>query len=521
MGITGGRGCTGRGVGGGGVGGRGGSGGTGGSSLGSSGTPGLTGSATTAPVTAASGTGAVAVGPVVISGGVTDHVPVGYVCVTLVGAYFDTSSVPDVAVTAGNGTTSGHVTFDSSSTPVSTVRFGVTKSSTTPGSYQVSNIVATPATGAGSIEVAVTYGTSAQCAGDATSIGTSVAATITGAAVARVYGATADATAAAEVEHQFDASATGCPGRVGSRPIVLATDADFADALSSSYLEGSLKTGELLTPPGFLSAAAADAMRTEGITSVYVVGGPLAVSTAVVDQIESMLAYQCGGQSPLGTGAPVHIKVTRIYGQTEYSTAQWVAEFPNASTVGSVDVAGAFTGTNAAGGSGLYNDTSGNESAAPTGSAPLPTAIVATGRTFQDAESASVLSYDEHFPILLTPPTALSPHVVSAVDALGIRQVVVMGGPLAVSDGVVTSLERMGLGVLRVAGHVASDTAVQLANLEMAPTTGHLGLGWAGSGALVVAPGGSYSDGLAGAVFAARAGPPPPRQRGLQLFRAR
>ena len=321
--------------------------------------------------------------------------------------------------------------------------------------------------------------------------------------VTQIYGSTAAATAAAELEHQFDAKGTACPGRSGARPVVLATDANYPDALASAYLAGHLQTGELLTPTASLSAVTADAIREEGITNVYVVGGPLAVSTAVVKQLESTLAYNCGGTSPITAAHPVYVQVTRIYGQTLYDTAQWVAEYPSATQVGTVDVAGAYGSANRAGGTGLYNDTAGSASSAPPTATPLPTAIVATGRSFQDAESAGVLSYADHLPILLTTTTTLSPEVASAISALQIEQVVVMGGPLAVSDAVVTALESLGVSVLRIAGQTATDTAVQLADFEMGSSTGHVGLAWSGTGGVAVARGNYYSDGLAGAVVAA------------------
>jgi hypothetical protein len=69
-----------------------------------------------------------------------------------------------------------------------------------------------------------------------------------------------------------------------------------------------------------------------------------------------------------------------------------------------------------------------------------------------------------------------------------------------------SSLESLGVTALRVGGKDATDTAVQLADLEMASKTGHLGAGWSGSGAVTVARGDYFTDGLAGAIVAAGAG---------------
>lgn len=133
----------------------------------------------------------------------------------------------------------------------------------------------------------------------------------------------------------------------------------------------------------------------------------------------------------------------------------------------------------------------------------MPTAVLATGRTFQDAMSASALAYADHLPILLTTPSKLSPQVSTAIDQLGIEQVIVMGGPLAVSDTVVVSLERAHVSVLRVAGADYTMTAVELAICELGPATGHVGLDWPASGGAIVARGNGFTDGLAGAVVAA------------------
>ncbi len=201
----------------------------------------------------------------------------------------------------------------------------------------------------------------------------------------RVSGTTADATAAAALATAFPGT---CPGTTGDRPVVLASDEEYADALASAYLAKDLSTGTLLTPATTLSAATLAALRTEGITHVYVVGGPLAVSTAVVAALEATPAYTCEGTKPLGR----NLQVTRIAGATAPATAAQVAAFPGKGFVGSADLSGVY-GTAAAG-----------VGSSPSPSAPgaLRTAIVASDGEFQDAEAAAVLSYAQDLPILLT-----------------------------------------------------------------------------------------------------------------------
>ena len=437
----------------------------------------------------------------------TAHVPVGYVCLTLSSATFNTTAPASVAVSSGNGAASASVQYQGElATAAPTAELRVTRASTSAGELTVSGLAVDAGTRAGPVAVVATYGSSASCAVDSAVIGSATAFTVISTPVSRIYGATSDATAAAELENQFDAQGTACPGRPGARPVVLATDAHFADALTAAYLASSLGTGELLTPTAFLSAVTMNAIRLEGITEVYIVGGPLAVSPAVANDLESALAYNCGGTTLLTSNGPVHIEVVRIAGATEYDTAQWVAEYPAASNVGSLDVAGAYVGTDRTGGTGRYNDTAGNASRPPGTSSTLSTAIVATGRTFQDAESASVLSFSDRLPILLTTTTTLSPQVASVITSLGIEQVLVMGGPLAITDTVVSSLESLGVSVLRIGGQDATDTAVQLADFEMASKSGHMGAGWTGNGGVAVARGNYFTDGLAGAIVAAGGG---------------
>jgi putative cell wall-binding protein len=316
----------------------------------------------------------------------------------------------------------------------------------------------------------------------------------------RVYGGTDDGTAAVELEHQFTYGAGACPrSPTSGRAVVLATDSTYPDALSSVYLASYLDTGTLLTAPTTLSATTLSAIRDEGITHVYVVGGPLAVSTAIVTELEDTSAYACGGSSPLpGT---VKVEVTRIAGTTEYDTALDIAEISGA-TPGRVDLASAYAGVNALGGHGVYNVTAGSASAsAPAGA--LSTAVLATGASFQDAEAASSLAYAEHLPVLLTTSFGLSAQALSAIETLHIQQVVVVGGQLAVSDAVAKTLEAHGVSVLRIAGADYTETAIELAKCELAAASSHAGFGWVGTGKLTVARGDFYSDGLAGAVVAA------------------
>lgn len=329
-----------------------------------------------------------------------------------------------------------------------------------------------------------------------------------------IYGSDADGTAAAELEQAFPYGSGTCPGTSSSRAVVLATDTNYPDALAGSFLARYLGTGELLTPVASISTETLDALRLEGITTVYELGGPLVVSAADIAQLKATDVYTCGGGSVVdgSSGSPETLTVQSVYGQTEYDTAMDVAEYAGPAGVGTADLIGAYGGQ--------YNDTAGTQSSSPALTGALKTAILATGQGFQDAESASVLAYvgsgdsttapvsgnGDPFPILLTTPDALSSQAQDGLQSLGVQQVIVMGGPLAISDAVVSAVEALGISVIRVAGTDYTDTSQELARMEVATVNSSsqpIGLGWDPDGAVSVARGDFYSDGLAGAVVSA------------------
>jgi len=169
--------------------------------------------------------------------------------------------------------------------------------------------------------------------------------------------------------------------------------------------------------------------------------------------------------------------------------------------VAALDFSAAYTRTNPTGGQGEYNDTSGSASTAVATIGSVPTAIVATGQGSADAEAASTLAYGESLPILLTAPTSLSKQASTAISSLGVKQVILMGGQLAISNDVVAALKSQKVSVLRIAGKDFTDTSVELAKFETASPPA--GLGWVGTGDITIARGDFYTDGLAGAVVAA------------------
>jgi len=443
-----------------------------------------------------------AISPISLTESVPGTVPTGYICVTAsAGGFTLSATTPTLTVSPSNtgGTAAVNGTVQGVGAPnangsFTTIAGLVTQVSlSVPTTFTFSGLTVDAPGAVGPVTATITVGAAAGCTG-----GTQV--TVPGnpdfsppeiyavgqqTTNTRIFGSTADATAVASLEYQYDPEPGFCipqgvhpsPSRysVGSS-VVLATDTNWPDALTASYLASYLQTGVLLTPTDTLSAVTLQAIRAEGVSNVFIVGGPLAVSNTVQTQLENTPAYLCGGQSPqtTATGAPQMLNVVRIYGQTALDTAQQVAEFVGPGYDGNnlANLSGAF---------GLYNDTTGTDSgSSPT--VPQRTAILVTDQSFQDASSASALSYWEGWPIVLTDPNTLSPQALQTLQDLAIAQVVEIGGPIAISDAVNTALQAAGISVLRIAGQDYSDTSVQLAKFELnqySNTSGEPeGLGW-------------------------------------------
>lgn len=391
------------------------------------------------------------------------------------------------------GTSAGHGVATATTTGTAWTRQTV---ASTPSPYRLSAVSCAATT-------CVAAGMSPTTIGVVLKLG-AVATTATTVSGRRISGPTAPGSSVAGFEHQFPIADGGCPGTAGDRPVILATDAGFPDALVSSYLAGHLDTATLVTPPRSLAPVVRTALVDEGVTHVYVVGGPLAVSTAVVRAIRALPVHTCGGAGAPGTS---HVTVSRIYGRTALATAAAVAEYLPAADVGTASLSASYAGTNAMGGRGRYNTTEGNGSASPRSPGHLRTALLSTLSTFMDTESASSVSYAAHFPMLLTKAAALSGQARSAIEALHVAQVVVIGGQLAVSNPAVRSLEAMGVSVVRVAGIDYEGTAAEVADFELGSTSTGLGLGWRPTGGVVVASGADFGASVTGAVVAADGGP--------------
>jgi putative cell wall-binding protein len=405
------------------------------------------------------------------------------------------AGAPFTFATAGSATASagsGAGTIGAPALSGNAILATVTKSTSLATTYTFTGFTVNDLATTGPASVTIMSG-GASCATETTSISANL--TVFGSApsvLSAIAGADTDGTAIAELEAAYPIQG-GC---VTGGNVILATDQNFPDALAASFLAGNLGTGILLTPTNNLSSETQQAIQAEGVTNVYVVGGPIAVSQNVITQVQALPAYTCGGVNKTGQ----NVKVTGpIFGPTQYDTAQQIAT-TNGLTVGTANLSGAYNGQ--------YNDTTGGGSATPSGAGLLRTAIVTSGANFPDATAGSIIAFRNKFPVVLTDPNTLSPQAATTLSALGIQQVIVLGGPLAVSDVVVGSIKGMSISVIRVAGQDQTDTAQQLANFELSPTANFSGLGWGATSGMtswgrmiLLARGDFYADALAGSVL--------------------
>jgi hypothetical protein len=295
-----------------------------------------------------------------------------------------------------------------------------------------------------------------------------------------IYGATTEATAAQALEHQFDYAKGECVGNqfpefLNGGAVFLGRSDDYHDVLGAAYPAGADDTGVLLTPVNSLDQNALNAIRLEGVQTVYLLGGVNAQSQANFLQLSQTPSYLCGGVTPRFNilGQPEDLTVIRIGGATSNDTNQMLAEFVGAQPIFPVPGAvGAFANPS------LFNDTGSGISAPPSPAligATQNSAILTTDASFQDAVSGSTVAYGWPLPLIITDPGSLSPQALNALYNDHITQIFLLGGTGAVSDTVVTQLGALGFAVLRIAGIDASDTSTQFASFTLAAGVAPLG----------------------------------------------
>lgn len=238
----------------------------------------------------------------------------------------------------------------------------------------------------------------------------------------------------------------------GAVTVVIASKANFPDALCGAPLAYSLRAPILLTDPYSLDASVIAEIKRLGATKAILLGSPSALSATVASQVARSLT------------APA--RVTRVGGKTRYETSALIAEQL-------ADVRG------------------------------VPSRVaVASGADFPDSLAISPLAARKNMPILLTNPSVLVTATAEAIVASGATDAIIVGSEAAVSASVETSVEVLLLReqVTRFGGDDRWETARQIDDYAL---TQGMSLE-----RFVVTTGENFPDALAGGVLAARMNAP-------------
>ena len=233
--------------------------------------------------------------------------------------------------------------------------------------------------------------------------------------------------------------ATYAPGVAAA---YLATGANFPDALAAGPVAARAGGPVLLTAGLSLPAATAEELTRLRPQTIFVLGGPGAVSDGVVDALR---AYAISGT------------VTRLWGPDRYATA-----------------AAASAATFAPG---------------------VPVAYIATGTNFPDALAGGVAAGRYGGPILLASRDDLPASTIAELSRLRPARVVVIGGTGVVGDGVLNRIRPYTGSVTRIFGADRYATAVALSQSTTVPNTQ----------TVYIATGTNFPDGLAATPAAVRA----------------
>ena len=253
-----------------------------------------------------------------------------------------------------------------------------------------------------------------------------------GTSVARIAGANRYATAAA-------LSAAAYPD--GANQVMIATGADFPDALAGSAAAGRLRMPILLTTRSQLPSQTRTELNRLNPDRIWVLGGTSVISEGVRSALE---AYASSGQA------------TRVAGADRYATAARISERWYS------------PGVNAA--------------------------FVAVGTNFADALAGGPAAALRDSPLLLVRSSSIPGSTAAALEDLNPDRIYVLGGTAAISNAVKNQLDAYTSGpVTRLAGANRFATAEAI--------TRHF---WTKVATAYVASGVNFPDALAGGAVAGR-----------------
>lgn len=209
-------------------------------------------------------------------------------------------------------------------------------------------------------------------------------------------------------------------GWSASDKVILASGANYPDALSASALAGVHDAPIILTDPTELSSKAAATIKQLSPSTIYVVGGPSAVSDEVLQATNNI----CGSNT------------IRLYGSTRYETSLEILRQCNSSS---------------------------------------DTVIVATGANYADSLSISPFAYVTKSPIVLCDPNGgLTQEAIEAIRAGGFSRAILVGGNAAVPDVVISQLNNANIatdGIRRLSGATRYETSAQITAFEISETS--------------------------------------------------
>jgi beta propeller repeat protein len=245
------------------------------------------------------------------------------------------------------------------------------------------------------------------------------------------------------------ATALDIAGRVFIKAptVVLATGANFPDALTASGLAGAYQAPLLLTPQASAPATLLAELATLEAVNVVIVGGESAVSANVRAQLET-----------------AGYTVERLAGADRYETAKQVAY----RIMDVVNVAGSFR----------------------------QEAFFVRGDAFPDALAVAPHAYARKVPILLVRPTSVPAATSEAIQFCSIKRGWVIGSASAVADATKASVDaklvaNAGLATKRWAGADRYATAVACAQAGISS-------GWLDLDVVGIATGTNFPDALGG-----------------------
>ncbi len=239
--------------------------------------------------------------------------------------------------------------------------------------------------------------------------------------------------------------------------IVIASGANFPDALSAAGLAGAAGSPVLLVPanttvgtnPAAMTLVENEISRiTTGTPKLWVVGGTGSTAAPVIPDAVVTHIKNATGIS----------QVQRLAGVNRYQTSQLVA----------------------------------NQVQTFVGGSFAHKAFVVDGGTFQDALTVGPVAYGQKWPVILTSPTSLSAYTSSALTGNGITSAYVVGSTANVNATVFTAIGKLsGVTPVRVTGaSSAYQRSADFATWAMTYVPG------VGPGVTGISSGANYPDGL-------------------------